>query len=185
MSDTATETAANPDQTQVHAGRLADGRFFGLMHKGDGHPHTVIGLSLAQLHRRLTNAAIAEFRMDQDGATALATDSVNSVHEAMTAPPPPTVEQLEELQQEVLLVTAERDKALADVAKAKGEVDKALAEAGKTQAEVKALEDELKSTKDTVSDLEAKIATMSEHPSAPTIDTSPAGTDGKGETTGG
>lgn len=135
MSDTA------PDQVHVLAGQLADNRLFALLHRGDGHPHTIIGRSLAELHRRLTNAAISEFRMNQDDSTALATDSIDTLHGAMTAPPGPTVEQLEELQQEVVLVTAERDKA---------------------QAEIKALESELDSTKKTVSDLENRVATMAE-----------------------
>jgi chromosome segregation ATPase len=153
MSDTETAAeAANPDQTHVLAGQLADGRFFGLMHKGDRHPQTVIGRSLAELHRRLTNAAIAEFRMNQDDSTALATESIDRLHGAMTAPPGPTVEQLEELQQEVMLVTAERDKALAEVDTAK--------------AETVALSAELDSTKKTVSDLENKLGAAADSAAA-------------------
>jgi len=152
MSDT--ESAPNPDQVHVLAGQLADGRFFGLMHKGeDGHPHTIIGRSLAELHRRLANAAISEFRMNQDDSTALATESVDQLHAGMTAASagPPT-SQLEDLQQEVMLVTAERDKALAEVDAAK--------------AETVAVSAELDATKKTVSDLENRIAAMKDAPPA-------------------
>lgn len=114
MSDTAA------DHVHVVTGQLADNRLFGLLHRGDGHPHTIIGRSMAELHRRLTNAGISEFRMQQEDATGMATDAINHMHDAMEAPPPPS--QLEELQQEVLLVTAERDKALAQVAKLEEQV---------------------------------------------------------------